>query len=81
MRTKSISATITDANNRACGTRTIQVVFNEGMPAIVTDRERIYLATGRRGTNRDTGLDVVELASAKDERVWLTLGGTHLYED
>ncbi len=78
---KSILATVTDTNHRCTGTRTIRVDFMNGLPWIVEDGERHYTASGKRGTNSRSGREVVELANASDERIWITLDGTELLED
>ncbi len=76
-----IVASVTDANNRPCGTRAIRVTFVDGSPSAVLDGERDYLATGRRGTNVQSGNEVVEFRTGKDERIWITLDGRDLWED
>jgi hypothetical protein len=80
-RTKSVRTTVTDTNGRPAGERDVRVTFFAGTPNEVEHRARVYRATGKQGTNVRTGRDVVELATEKDERVWLTLDGTALYED
>jgi hypothetical protein len=78
---KSTTAKITDANHESRGTRTVHVDFANGKPRLVVHAHRRYTATGKEGSVRATGKPSIELATARDERVWITLDLSELYED
>ena len=78
---KSIFATVTDTNHRSRGTMPICVEFARGLPISVEHDGRSFSFGGKRGTNAKTGSEVVELASAGDARIWVTLDAKTLYED
>lgn len=44
-------------------------------------RAHLLVLTGKSGTNRATGLPVREMATEDDCRLWITLGGTAVWED
>jgi hypothetical protein len=78
---QTLNAKVTDTNNKARGTMTIKVEFADGAPLTVWHNGQCYLATGKHGTNRKTDLQVVEMATDKDARLWITLDGTQVWED
>lgn len=78
---KTILATVTDCNQRSKPARTIRVDYMHGYPWMVEDGEQHYTATGKRGTNTKSGLEMVEFSTADDARIWLSVDGTVLHED
>jgi hypothetical protein len=72
---------VTDANHKPLGQRTVQVQFARGKPSLVVHARRRYTATGKQGHVRATGKPSLELATARDQRVWITLDLSELYED
>lgn len=42
---------------------------------------RNYWFTGKSGTHRASGVATREMATADDARLWITLGGTAIWED
>ena len=40
-----------------------------------------YWFTGKSGTHRASGVATREMATADDARLWITLGGTAIWED
>ena len=78
---KTINAQVTDTNHRARGSMTIQVDFDKTGPSLVEHDGQTYCYTQKAGTNRKTGLEVREIATAEDARLWITLDGTQVWED
>ena len=78
---KSINAQVTDTNHRARGEMSIQVEFDQTGPYLVEHDGQTYCYTSKAGTNRKTGLDVREMATFDDARLWITLDGTQVWED
>ena len=44
-------------------------------------RGQAYWFTGKSGTHRASGVATREMATADDARLWITLGGTAIWED
>jgi hypothetical protein len=42
---------------------------------------RTYWFTGKSGAHRASGVATREMATADDARLWITLGGTAIWED
>ena len=78
---KTINAQVTDTNHRARGEMSIQVDFDQTGPYLVEHDGQAYCYTSKAGTNRKTGLDVREMATFDDARLWITLDGTQVRED
>jgi hypothetical protein len=78
---QTLHAKVTDTNHNARGTMTIKVEFAEGAPLTVWHEGQRYLATGKQGTHRKTGLPVAEMATDQDARLWITLDGMQVWED
>lgn len=78
--TTSLRAQVTDANHRPRGMMNIEFDGDAHGPYRVAHDGRTYWYTGKSGTNRATGLPVREMATEDDCRLWITLGGTAVWE-
>lgn len=78
---KTINAQITDTNHRARGVMPIRVDFDKTGPSLVAHDGKTYCFTNKAGTNLKTGLNVREMATEDDARLWITLDGTQVWED
>ena len=78
---KSINAQVTDTNHRPRGEMRIQVDFDKTGPSLVEHDRQTNCYTHKAGTNRKTGLEVREMATIEDARLWITLDGTQVWED
>jgi hypothetical protein len=81
MHMKTIQAQVTDTNHRTRGQMPIKVDFDPVGPTLVQHDGQTYCFTQKSGTTRETGMDVREMATPDDARIWVTLDGTHVWED
>lgn len=81
MTQQTLRAQVTDTNNRPRGVKTIEVEFDHVGPYRVTHNDSAYWFTGKSGTHRASGVATREMATADDARLWITLGGTAIWED
>lgn len=78
---QDIETIVTDTNGRLRGVMGIQVEFHRGVPCEVIHAGQTYLATGKEGAHMATGRLTREMATDDDARLWITLDGTHVWED
>jgi hypothetical protein len=78
---QTINAQVTDTNHRARGVMRIEVEFDATGPSLVKHEGQTYYYTYKAGTNHKTRLDVREMATCDDARLWITLDGTQVWED
>ena len=78
---KTINAQVTDTNHRARGEMNIEVDFDQTGPSLVEHDGQTYFYTHKAGINRKTGLEVREMATFDDARLWITLDGAQVWED
>lgn len=78
---KTINAQVTDINSRPRGAMRINVDFDKTGPSLVEHEGQSYRYTRKAGINRKTGLEVREMATFEDARLWITLDGTLIWED
>lgn len=78
---KTINAQVTDTNHRARGEMNIEVDFDQTGPSLVEHDGQTYRYTHKAGINRKTGLEVREMATFDDARLWITLDGAQVWED
>ena len=76
-----ITTNVTDANHKPRGPQTIRIEVRNGDPVLVEHKSVLYARTGKRGTNRASGRAMLELASERDERIWISVEGDELHED
>lgn len=76
-----IETIVTDTNGRLRGVMDIQVEFHKGAPCEVIHAGQSYHATGKEGAHMATGRLTLEMATDDDARLWITLDGTHVWED
>lgn len=82
MHAARIHAQVTDADKVSRGMMQIDLVSTaQGKPLLVEHDGRGYARTGRTGTNVATGLPVHEMATEFDRRIWITVDGSHVFED
>ena len=70
-----------DTNQRPRGVMTIEVDFYHAGRYRVQHYGQAYWFTGKSGTHRASGVATREMATADDARLWITLGGTAIWED
>lgn len=78
---KTITAQVTNTNHHALGAMQINVDLDPVGPSLVEHKGRTYCFTHKTGTNLSTGLEVREMATFDDARLWITLDGTKVWED
>jgi hypothetical protein len=78
---KTIKAKVTDTNHRARGEMHIRVDFDAAGPSMVEHDGKTYHFTNKAGGNNATGLNVREMATFEDARLWISLDGTQVWED
>jgi len=78
---KTLITQVTDTNQRARGAMQINVDFDQGGPSLVEHNGDTFIYTHKAGINRATGLDVREMATFDDARLWITMDGTQVWED
>ena len=81
MQLTSRFANVTDTNGCARGELAIRVAFDGAGPMVVEHDDRVYIYTGKAGTNLSTGKAVRELVTAMDARLWISLDGPLIWED
>lgn len=77
----SLRAQVTDANHRPRGMMNIEFEGDANGPFRVIHDGRTYWYTGKSGTHLASGVATREMATADDARLWITLGGTAVWED
>lgn len=77
----TITAQVTDTNQRPKGAMPVQVEFDAEGPVRAQHAGQVYRYTGKSGHNRATGLAVREMATVDDARLWITLDCTQVWED
>ena len=77
----TIQTIVTDTNGRLRGVLDIEVEFHKGQPCKVAHCGQVYRATGKEGAQMSTGRQTREMATESDARLWITLDGTHVWED
>ena len=78
---QTLRVQVTDTNHRPRGAMPIGVEFHQDVPLTVLHDGLHYHFTGKSGTNFKTGLPAREMATEDDARLWITLGGTAIWED
>lgn len=81
MRTQTLHVQGTDTNQHPRGPMKAAVQFDALGPCVVLRAGRNYCFTGKSGTHRASGVATREMATADDARLWITLGGTAIWED
>jgi len=81
MQLTSRFAQVTDTNGYARGELAIRAAFDGAGPMVVEHDDRVYIYTGKAGTNLSTGIAVRELATSADSRLWISLDGSLIWED
>lgn len=76
-----LTACVEDTNGRKRGLMAIEVEFHDGGPLELFHDGRRYYATGKQGHNIATGLPAREMATELDERLWVSLDATRIWED
>ena len=79
--TQTLRVQVTDTNHRPRGVMTIVADFDHLGPCRVEHDGRTYWFTGKSGTHLASGVATREMATADDARLWITLGGTAVWED
>ena len=79
--TQTLRVQVTDTNQRPRGVMTIVADFDHLGPCRVEHEGRTYWFTGKSGTHLASGVATREMATADDARLWITLGGTAVWED
>jgi len=77
----TIQSLVTDTNGRLRGVMDLAVEFHQGVACRVIHAGRSYWATGKDGTHSATGKPTREMATEDDARLWITLDGSHVWED
>ena len=78
---QTINAQVTDTNHRTRGEMQIKVDFDQVGPLTVEHDGQTYTYTHKAGHDRKTGLEVREMATFDDARIWITLDGAQVWED
>lgn len=78
---QTLRVPVTDTNHRPRGVMTIQADFDHIGPYRVVHDGHTYWFTGKSGTHCASGVATREMATANEERLWITLGGTAVWED
>ena len=78
---QSLRVQVTDTNQRPRGVMTIEADFDHVGPYRLQHDGHTYWFTGKSGTHRASGVATREMATADDARLWITLGGTAIWED
>ena len=78
---QTLRVQVTDTNQRPRGVMTIEADFDHLGPYRVQHDGQAYWFTGKSGTHRASGVATREMATADDARLWITLGGTAIWED
>ncbi|MDI1245192.1 MAG: hypothetical protein PSV24_07305 [Rhodoferax sp.] len=81
MSTQTLRVQVTDTNQRPRGVMAIEAQFDHLGPYLVQHDGRTYSFTGKSGTHRASGVATREMATDSDARLWITLGGTAIWED
>lgn len=81
MRTQTLHVQVIDTNQQPRGPMEVAVQFDAIGPCVVQHRGRSYCFTGKSGTHSASGVASREMATADDARLWITLGGTAIWED
>lgn len=81
MSTQTLHVQVTDTNQRPRGVMIIEVQFDYLGPCVVQHDGRTYCFTGKSGTHHASGVATREMAAADEARLWITLGGTAIWED
>jgi hypothetical protein len=77
----TVTAQVTDTNQRHKGAIPVQVEFDAEGPVRAQHAGQVYRYTGKAGHNLATGVAVREMATIDDARLWITLDGTQVWED
>lgn len=75
------SADVIDTNNVQQGAMNVAITFDGEGPLRVQHKGKDYIFTGKSGTNHATGIEVRELATVQDARIWISLDGKAIWED
>ena len=78
---QTIEAKVIDTNHRLRGWMNVDVEFHQNLPFEVIHDGQTYTYTHKAGHNRKTGLEVREMATFDDARLWITLDGRIVLED
>ncbi|MBP6296840.1 MAG: hypothetical protein KA203_08080 [Aquabacterium sp.] len=78
---QTLRVQVTDTNQRPRGVMTIEADFDHAGPYRVQHDGHTYWFTGKSGTYRASGVANREMATVDDTRLWITLGGTAIWED
>lgn len=78
---QTLRVQVTDTNQRPRGVMTIEADFDHLGPCRVLHDGHTDWFTGKSGTHRASGVATSEMATADDSRLWITLGGTAIWED
>lgn len=81
MSTQTLRVQVIDTNQRQRGVMTIKAQFDSLGPYLVQHDGSTYSFTGKSGTHRASGVATREMATDSDARLWITLGGTAIWED
>ena len=81
MSTQTLRVQVTDTNQRPRGVMTIEAQSDSLGPYLVQHDGRTYSFTGKSGTYRASGVATREMATSSDARLWITLGGSAIWED
>ena len=78
---QTLRVQVPDTTQRPRGVMTIEVDFDHAGPYRVQNDDQAYRLTGKSGTHRASGVATREMATADDASLWITLGGTAIWED
>ena len=79
--TQTLRVQVTDTNQRTRDVMTIVADFDHLGPYRVEHDGHVYWFTGKSGTHLASGVATREMATSDDARLWITLGGTAVWED
>jgi hypothetical protein len=78
---QTLRAQVTDTNHCPRGVMAIEADFDHLGPYRVQHGGSTYWFTGKSGTHCASGVATREMATDDDARLWITLGGTAIWED
>ncbi len=78
---QTLRAQVADTNQRPRGEMSMEIDFDHAGPYRVQHKGNTYCFTGKSGAHRASGVATREMAAADDARLWITLGGTAVWED